>query len=131
MRLAYLAKKKLLNQAIGFLLAGGVANIVSLSFYIFSFKFIGIDLIYSSILGQILGLLFNYIINSRLVFKKNISFDLKLFFFSYYLIAIYLVGLFIQFFSEKGFNYILSWFVCTFIATLSNFLFTKFLIFKK
>ena len=131
MRLAYFAKKKFFYQVGGFLLAGGIANIVSLSFYIFSFKFIGIELIYSSILGQILGLLFNYIINSRLVFKKKISFQLKVFFFSYYLIAIYLVGLFIQSISDKGLNYIMSWLLCTTIATLSNFLFTKFLIFKK
>ena len=130
MKLTYLFKKKLFYQAFGFLLAGIIANIISLSVYIISFKSLNIALIYSSIFGQLFGLSFSYFLNSRFVFKRKIKLNLKISFFLYYFLSIYLAGFYVQYFSNKGLNYILSWFICTLIAASSNFLFNKFIIFK-
>jgi len=54
----------------------------------------------------------------------------KIIYLSYYLIAINVVGIAIEFIYNFGINYIFSWFICIILATISNFLFMKYFAFK-
>ena len=130
MWLAQIKNSKIFRQLFGFVITGCLANILSLSFYIFAYKLIGLSLFISSISGQILGLSANYILNSRLVFKKRLRLKYKFLYFSYYFLAIYIVGISIEFIYGLGFDYIFSWFICTIFAAFSNFLFIKYFAFS-
>ena len=131
MNLAQIKNSKTFRQLFGFIIAGCLANILSLSIYIFAFKLIGLSLFISSISGQILGLFTNYIFNSRLVFKKRLKLKYKFLYFGYYFLTIYVVGISIEFIYSLGLDYIFSWFICTIVAAFSNFLFIKYFAFGK
>ena len=130
MRLAQIKNTKIFKQLIGFFVAGCISNLMSLSFYIFAYKILNLSIFISSVGGQILGLLFNYALNSRFVFKKRLNQIYKLIYFGYYLLAINIVGISIDFIYNFGINYIISWFICISLATISNFLFIKYFAFK-
>mgnify|MGYP001352437800 CR=1 FL=1 len=121
---------KLKKQILGFLFAGSSANLVSFFSYSLSFKVFNYSVLISSIIGQCLGLLTNYLINSRIVFKKNLKVKKKLIFLSYYLITIYLVGKFTDFLTNISIDYRLSWLIAVSIAAICNFLFIKFIAFN-
>ena len=121
---------KIRKQILGFLIAGSCANFVSFFFYNFSFKVFNFSILISSIIGQSLGLLTNYIINSRIVFKKNLKFKKKFIFLNYYFLTIYLVGQFTEFLTNISFDYRLSWLIAVSIAAICNFLFIKFIAFN-
>ena len=131
MRLPQMNYKKLYQQLVGFFIAGCIANIVSFTVYFFSFNFINLKLFLSSILGQIFGLGINYLINSRFVFMKKLNIKFKIIYFIYYITNIYLVSISIESLELFGVNYIYSWFICVVIAAIVNFLFVKYLAFKK
>ena len=78
-----------------------------------------------------MGLLMNYLINSRFVFMKKLNTKFKFIYFFYYITNIYLVGISIENIESLGINYIYSWFICVLIAASINFLFLKYLAFKK
>ena len=130
MRLAQIKNTKTFKQLIGFFIAGCLANFISLSFYIFAYKTANLSIFISSVGGQIFGLLCNYALNSRFVFKKRLNLLFKIIYLSYYLLAINVVGLAIEFIYNLGVNYIFSGFICIIIATISNFLFMKYFAFK-
>ena len=131
MNLAQIKNSKTFRHLFGFIIAGCLANILSLSVYIFAYKLIGLSLFISSISGQILGLFTNYIFNSRLVFKKRLKLKYKFLYFGYYFLTIYVVGISIEFIYSLGLDYIFSWFICTIIAAFANFLFVKYFAFSK
>ena len=131
MRLTQIKENKLIKQILGFLIAGCIANIVSFSIYVGFFNLLNISLFFSSISGQILGLLSNYLINSRFVFMKKLTIKFKFIYFIYYITNIYIVAISISFIESNGFNYIISWFICVITAAVVNFLFVKYLAFKK
>ena len=130
MRLAQFKNTKTFKQLIGFFISGCLANFISLSFYIFAYKVVSLSLFISSVGGQLLGLFSNYAFNSRFVFKKRLNQIYKLIYFGYYLLAINIVGISIDFIYNLGINYIFSWFICISLATISNFLFIKYFAFK-
>ena len=87
------------KQIVGFFFAGCSANVVSFIVYIFFYKTFNFSIMASSISGQCLGVLTNYAINSRIVFKKSLGLKKKFIYGSYYALSIYFVGLFIIIFS--------------------------------
>tara|TARA_B100000242_G_C42949580_1_gene440328 strand:+ start:282 stop:656 length:375 start_codon:yes stop_codon:yes gene_type:complete len=121
---------KIRKQILGFLFAGSSANLVSFLFYSLSFKVFNQSVFISSITGQSLGLLTNYLINSRVVFKKNLKVKKKFIFLSYYLTTIFLVGKFTNFLTNISIEYRLSWLIAVAIAAMCNFLFVKFIAFN-
>ena len=131
MRLTQINENKLLKQILGFLIAGCIANIVSFSIYVGFFNLLNISIFLSSIFGQMFGLLSNYLINSRFVFMKKLTIKLKVIYFIYYITNIYFVAISIEFIESNGLNYILSWLICVVTAAVLNFLFVKYLAFKK
>tara|TARA_B100001989_G_C24483269_1_gene435615 strand:- start:226 stop:624 length:399 start_codon:yes stop_codon:yes gene_type:complete len=130
MNLAKIKNSKTFRQLFGFIIAGCLANFLSLSIYIFAYKLIGLSLFISSISGQILGLFTNYIFNSRIVFKKRLKLKYKFLYFGYYFLTIYVVGISIEFIYGLGVDYIISWFICMVVAAFSNFLFIKYFAFS-
>lgn len=126
-----LRKKKLFSQIVGFLISGGTANLVSFVSYISLFKIINLNIFISSVIGQILGVLTNYIITSRFVFMKKLVFKMKTVFLSYYLITIYIVGILIQTLNNNNIEYRLSWLLSILPAACCNFLFLKFIAYKR
>ncbi len=130
MRLAQFKNTKTFKQLIGFFISGCLANLISLSFYIFAYKVVSLSLFISSVGGQLLGLFSNYAFNSRFVFKKRLNSKYKIIYLGYYLLAINIVGISLEFIYNLGINYIFSWFICIIFATISNFLFMKYLAFK-
>ena len=73
MRLSHIRVKKIYSQAFGFFIAGILSNITSLTTYLVLYNFLNLSLFSSSIAGQTLGLICNYIINSRFVFMKRLK----------------------------------------------------------
>ena len=118
------------KQIVGFLFAGCSANIVSFIIYVFFYKTLNFSIVFASISGQFLGVLTNYAINSRIVFKKSLGLKKKFIYGSYYALSIYFVGLFIQVLTYKGFEYRVAWLLAIFIISILNFIFVKFLAFK-
>jgi len=122
--------KNLIKQIIKFFFVGLCSNLISFLTYIMLINIANISIFFSAISGQILGVISNYFLNSRLVFMKRLNLKYKTFFLTYYLSAIYLVGKSIAIISIK-LDYIVSWFVCVIFATIFNFIFLKFIAFKK
>lgn len=118
------------KQIVGFLFAGCSANIVSFIIYVFFYKTLNFSIVFASISGQFLGVLTNYAINSKIVFKKSLGLKKKFIYGSYYALSIYFVGLFIQVLTYKGFEYRVAWLLAIFIISILNFIFVKFLAFK-
>ena len=118
------------KQILGFLFAGCSANIISFIFYVLFYKIFNFSIMASSISGQCLGVLTNYGINSRIVFRKNLGLKMKLIYCSYYGSSIYLVGLFIEALIHRGVEYRIAWFMVIFSISILNFIFVKFLAFK-
>ena len=122
--------KNLVKQIIKFFLVGLFSNLISFLTYIIMINFANISIFFSAISGQLLGIISNYFLNSRLVFMKKLNLKYKTFFLIYYLSAIYLVGKYIEIISIK-IDYRISWFVCIVFVTIFNFLFLKLIAFKK
>ena len=118
------------KQIVGFIFAGCAANIISFFFYVLLYKIFNISVITSSIVGQCLGVLTNYTINSRIVFRKNLGLKMKFIYCSYYALSIYFVGLFIEALIHMGIEYRISWLIAIFSISILNFIFVKFLAFK-
>ena len=131
MKLYNINKKKLYIEIFGFLIAGIIANLVSFLTYIVLIKYFLNSILTSAILGQIFGVISNYIINSRFVFKKRINSTKKILFLTYYLSAIYIVGKFIEIITNYGLDYRLSWLIGVLSATFFNFTFLKLIAFKR
>ena len=118
------------EQIIKFFCVGLISNLISFLTYIILINNFNLSIFFSAITGQILGLISNYFLNSRLVFRKRLDFKFKMVFLIYYLSAIYLVGKAIEILSNI-FDYRISWLLCVVVATISNFIFLKFVAFKK
>ena len=118
------------KQIVGFIFAGCAANFISFFFYVLLYKIFNISVITSSIVGQCLGVLTNYAINSRIVFRKNLGLRMKSIYCSYYALSIYFVGLFIETLIHIGIEYRISWLMSVFCISILNFIFVKFLAFK-
>ena len=118
------------KQIVGFFFAGCTANVVSFIIYVFFYNKFNFSIVVSSIAGQCLGVLTNYAINSRIVFKKNLGLKKKFIYGIYYALTIYFVGLFIQALTYMGIEYRIAWFIAIFIISILNFIFVKFLAFK-
>ena len=118
------------KQIVGFIFAGCSANIISFFIYVLFFKIFNISIITSSIIGQFLGVLTNYAINSRIVFRKKLGLRMKSFYCGYYALSIYFVGLFIEKLINIGIEYRISWLMAIFCVSILNFIFVKFLAFK-
>ena len=131
MKLYNINKKKLHTEIFGFLIAGIIANLISFLTYIVLIKYFLNSILISAILGQIFGVISNYIINSRFVFKKRINSTKKILFLTYYLSAIYIVGKFIEIITNYGLDYRLSWLIGVLSATFFNFTFLKLIAFKR
>lgn len=123
--------KLIKRELLGFLIAGCTANLTSFAFYSILYKSFNLSIFFASIIGQLLGVITNYIINSRLVFKKRLGLSRKILFITYYGIAIYLVGFLTESFTYMNIEYRVSWLISIIIATASNFLFVKFIAFKR
>ena len=124
-------KNELNREIFGFFIAGIVANLVSFITYIVLIKYFLNSILTSAILGQIFGVISNYVINSRFVFKKRLNPIKKFFYLTYYLSAIYLVGKLIEIITNFGFDYRLSWLIGVVSATFFNFIFLKLIAFKR
>tara|TARA_B100001057_G_scaffold494000_1_gene589644 strand:- start:3524 stop:3925 length:402 start_codon:yes stop_codon:yes gene_type:complete len=122
---------KLFSQIIGFIIAGCTANFISFISYIYLFKVINFNIFASAILGQIFGVFTNYLVTSRFVFMKKLNFKMKSVFLIYYFTAIYLVGLLIEILNKNSIEYRLSWLIAVLIAMVCNFLFLKFIAYKR
>ena len=118
------------KQILGFLFAGCSANAISFIFYVLFYKIFNFSIITSSISGQCLGVLTNYSINSRIVFKKNLGLRMKSVYCIYYGSSIYFVGLFIESLNNIGIEYRISWLIAIISISILNFFFVKFLAFK-
>ena len=118
------------KQIVGFIFAGCAANFISFFFYVLLYKIFNFSVITSSIVGQCLGVLTNYSINSRIVFRKNLGLKMKFIYCSYYALSIYFVGLFIEALIHMGIEYRISWLIAIFSISILNFIFVKFLAFK-
>ena len=118
------------KQIVGFLFAGCSANIVSFIIYVLFYKFFNFSIIFSSISGQCLGVLTNYSINSRIVFKKNLRIKKKFIYGIYYALSIYFVGLFIQALTYIEIEYRIAWFLAILTISILNFIFVKFIAFR-
>jgi len=118
------------KQIVGFIFAGCSANIISFVFYVLLYKIFNISVITSSIVGQCFGVLTNYAINSRIVFRKTLGLRKKFIYCSYYALSIYFVGLFIEKLINIGIEYRISWLMTVFCISILNFIFVKFLAFK-
>ena len=118
------------KQIMGFLFAGCSANFISFIFYVLSYKIFNFSILTSSIFGQCLGVLTNYAINSKIVFKKNLGLRMKSIYCIYYALSIYFVGLFIKALINMGIEYRISWLIAIFSISILNFIFVKFLAFK-
>lgn len=119
------------RQFIGFLYAAIVSNIVNFVSYLLLFKYLFSSIAASAIIGQFLGLLTNYLINSRLVFKKRLNKINKTLYFIYYIGAILFVGKSIEIIAKFGIDYRVSWLICVFFISICNFTFLKFFAFKR
>ena len=131
MKLYNINEKKLHTEIFGFLIAGIIANLISFLTYIVLIKYFLNSILTSAILGQIFGVISNYIINSRFVFKKRINSTKKILFLTYYLSAIYIVGKFIEIITNYGLDYRLSWLIGVLSASFFNFTFLKLIAFKR
>ncbi len=118
------------KQILGFLFAGCSANVISFIVYIFFYKTFNFSIIVSSISGQCFGVLTNYAINSKIVFKKSLRLKKKILYCIYYALSIYFVGLFIKALTYIDIEYRIAWFIAIFIISILNFIFIKFLAFK-
>ena len=118
------------KQIMGFLFAGCSANFISFIFYVLSYKIFNFSILTSSIFGQCLGVLTNYAINSKIVFKKNLGLRMKSIYCIYYVLSIYFVGLFIKALINMSIEYRISWLIAIFSISILNFIFVKFLAFK-
>ena len=118
------------KQIKGFLIAGCFANLVSFVSYVVLYKSLNLSILISSIFAQILGVITNYGINSRFIFKKSLSIKKKFLYAIYYSSAIYFVGLFIKGLTSINIEYRIAWFLSIFVISVSNFIFVKYLAFK-
>ena len=114
--------KSLKKQILGFLAAGILANLISFSLFFCVYRLLLQTAFVSSIIGQLLGLTTNYLVNSRLVFKKSLKLKSKVVYSIYYGSSIYIVGLTIQRLILLGFDYRISWFMTVAIAAICNIL---------
>ena len=124
-------KKRLSKEIIGFFIAGITSNLISFLTYIILANYFLKSIFLGAIIGQVFGVLTNYLVNSRFVFMKRLTLNKKFMFFAYYFSAIYIVGIMIEKISSYGFEYRISWLICIAIATFFNFIFLKFFAFKK
>ena len=124
-------KNKIIEELFKFIIAGILSNILSFSIYISINKLFPLKIFLASLLSQISGLVFNYIINSRITFKKISNNLSKFIYFIYYFTAIFFVSFCVKFLTLNGIEYRLSWLICISIISIINFIFLKFFIFKK
>ena len=99
------------KQILGFLFAGCSANAISFIFYVLFYKIFNISIITSSISGQCLGVLTNYAINSRIVFRKNLGLRMKSIYCSYYALSIYLCWIVYRNINSYRNEYRISWLI--------------------
>ena len=125
------SKKKFIEELFKFIIAGILCNILSFSIYISINKLFPLKIFLASLISQISGLVFNYLINSRIIFKKKSNNLSKFIYFVYYFTAIFFVSFCIKYFTLNGIEYRLSWLICISIISIINFIFLKFFIFKK
>ena len=118
------------EQIIKFLCVGLISNFISFLTYIILINIMKISIFFSAISGQIFGVISNYFLNSRFVFRKKLDFQFKMVFLIYYLSAIYLVGKLIEVISNI-LDYRISWLLCVVVASIFNFIFLKFVTFKR
>tara|TARA_Y100001968_G_C19410584_1_gene746073 strand:+ start:1048 stop:1260 length:213 start_codon:yes stop_codon:yes gene_type:complete len=68
--------------------------------------------------------------NSRLSFKKKINSIEKSLYSGYYFSTIIIVSIAIEMLTQRGWEYRIAWLVCVVTASISNFIFMKYVIFK-
>ena len=124
-------KNKIIEELFKFIIAGIFCNILSFSIYISINKLFPLKIFLASLLSQIFGLVFNYIINSRITFKEKSNNLYKFIYFIYYFTAIFFVSFCVKFLTLNGIEYRLSWLICISIISIINFIFLKYFIFKK
>ena len=118
------------KQIKGFFIAGCLANIVSFISYVLFYKSFDFSILVSSISAQIIGVIANYTINSRFIFKKNLMLKMKFIYAIYYASAIYLVGFLTKTLTSLNFEYRIAWFLSIIFISSLNFIFVKYFAFK-
>ena len=129
-RLARITRKKISRQILFFLTSGISANIISFFSYTILYKILFLRADIASFIGQILALYTSYFINSRITFKKVVSFKYKIIYYLYYFSTIIIISTLIQKLVSSGLEYRISWVICVSIAPFFNFLFIKFFVFE-
>ena len=129
-RLARIKRKKISRQILFFLISGISANIISFFSYTILYKILFLRADISSFIGQILALYTSYFINSRITFKKVVSFKYKIIYYLYYFSTIIVISALIQKLVSSGLEYRISWIICVSLAPFFNFFFIKFFVFE-
>ena len=123
-------KKKIIKQFVGFFFVGLFSNFISFALYFFIYNFIYSSIIISSIFGQFLGFISNYFLNSNIVFAKKANHSKRILYLIYYFLMILIFSFSTEFLTVKYFDYRVSWFMCAFLASILNFAFLRFFIFR-
>ena len=121
------------QQILRFFVSGLIASTINFIFYR-SIYLIFNNILFASIIGYCIGLLFSFIFAKAWVFRNRSSLSLVNSFSSFCLI--YFIGgiemsLVILFLNQLIENYKIAWFFGAMIGSLNNYLGSKYLLFKK
>ena len=121
------------QQILRFFVSGLIASTINFIFYR-SIYLIFNNILFASIIGYCIGLLFSFIFAKAWVFRNRSSLSLVNSFSSFCLI--YFIGgiemsLVILFLNQLIENYKIAWFFGAIIGSLNNYLGSKYLLFKK
>ena len=121
---------KIIKQFSAFLISGCTSNIISFFVYLIFYQQLSLSSGIASFCGQIIALIVSYIMNSRLSFKKKANSIGKSLYSGYYFSAIIIVSIAIEMLTQRGFEYRIAWLFCVITASICNFIFMKYFIFK-
>jgi len=109
------------KKTINFLIAGVSANISSFVVFNGLILIMRLDIMISSILGQLAGIGISYFYNSRKTFKTRLSPLGKSAYVTYYVAAIWLTSCSINWLHRIGINIQLAWLFPVVIASVINY----------
>ena len=121
------------QQILRFFVSGLIASTINFIFYRFIYLIFN-NILFASIIGYCIGLLFSFIFAKAWVFRNRSSLSLVNSFSSFCLI--YFIGgiemsLVILFLNQLIENYKIAWFFGAMIGSLNNYLGSKYLLFNK
>lgn len=123
---------KMTKQFIKFCIIGGISTVINYAVFYYLYQTMKVGYLFSSTTGFIAGMIFGYYFNRTWTYKSAKSYKKLVMYFMAYGVSLVIGLILLRFFVENmHFDARVANLLVIIVTTLTNFIFTKFFVFRR